>query len=183
MEVVNVSIRYITGDFKEIGLKEFAIRKMTGDYHIDEFWANRDISFSMRKGDMLGIIGKNGAGKSTLLKAVSGIMEPTKGRIICRGNVVALLELASGFDRELTVKENAYLRGAMLGYTRDFMNKNEWYGDQRRGWFFKCAGMDDQRNSHCRIYCICPSAELGKSLYDFHLSLFHIGRIWSVESV
>lgn len=123
MEVVNVSIRYITGDFKEIGLKEFAIRKMTGDYHIDEFWANRDISFSMRKGDMLGIIGKNGAGKSTLLKAVSGIMEPTKGRIICRGNVVALLELASGFDRELTVKENAYLRGAMLGYTRDFMNK------------------------------------------------------------
>jgi len=123
LEVENVSIRYITGDFKDIGLKEFIIRKLTGDYHIDEFWANKDISFSLRKGDMLGIIGKNGAGKSTLLKAVSGIMEPTEGRIKCKGNVVALLELASGFDRELTVKENAYLRGAMLGYTRAFMDE------------------------------------------------------------
>lgn len=72
---------------------------------------------------MLGIIGTNGAGKSTLLKVVSGIMEPTKGYVVRNGNVAALLELASGFDADLTVKENTYLRGAMLGYTRKFMDE------------------------------------------------------------
>lgn len=122
LEVNNVSICYITGDFKDIGLKEYVLRKLKGDYHVQEFWADRDITFSLEKGDMLGIIGTNGAGKSTLLKAVSGIMEPTKGYVKCTGNVAALLELASGFDGDLTVRENTYLRGAMLGYTRKFMN-------------------------------------------------------------
>ena len=77
----NVSIRYITGDLKSIGLKEYVLRKMMGKYHVKEFWADKDINFSLNKGDMLGIIGTNGAGKSTLLKAVSGIMVPTKGRV------------------------------------------------------------------------------------------------------
>lgn len=122
LEVHNVSIRYLTGDFKDIGLKEYVMRRLTGDYRVKEFWADRNISFSLEKGEMLGIIGSNGAGKSTLLKAVSGIMEPTEGYVKRRGSVVALLELASGFDGELTVKENAYLRGAMLGYTRKFMD-------------------------------------------------------------
>ena len=126
LEVENVSIRYMTGDFKEIGLKEYVVRRIKGEYRVREFWADRDISFSLEKGDMLGIIGTNGAGKSTLLKAVTGIMEPTKGRVVRRGSIAALLELASGFDGELTVKENAYLRGAMLGYTRKFMD--ETYG-------------------------------------------------------
>ena len=88
-----------------------------------QFWADKDISFSLEKGDMLGIIGTNGAGKSTLLKAVSGVMVPTSGRMIIHGSIAALLELASGFDKELTVKENTYLRGAMLGYTRKFMDE------------------------------------------------------------
>lgn len=119
----NVSIRYITGDFKDIGLKEYVMLKIKGQYHVKEFWADKDINFSLEKGDMLGIIGSNGAGKSTLLKVVSGIMRPTKGRMIINGTVAALLELASGFDGELTVRENTYLRGAMLGYTRSFMDK------------------------------------------------------------
>ncbi len=123
LEVKNVSIRYITGDFKDIGLKEYTMKKLKGEYHVTEFWADRDISFTLEKGEMLGIIGTNGAGKSTLLKAVSGIMEPTKGSVKREGNVAALLELASGFDGDLTVKENAYLRGAMLGYTRKFMDE------------------------------------------------------------
>ena len=122
LEVNNVSIRYLTGDFKDIGLKEYVLRKLTGRYKVTEFWADRHISFSLEQGDMLGIIGSNGAGKSTLLKVVSGIMEPTEGSVHREGSVVALLELASGFDGELTVKENAYLRGAMLGYTRRFMD-------------------------------------------------------------
>lgn len=123
LEVKNVSIRYMMGDFKDIGLKEYVIRKLKHNYHIQEFWADKDITFSLEKGDMLGIIGTNGAGKSTLLKVISGIMEPTKGHVKREGNIVALLELASGFDKDLTVKENAYLRGAMLGYTRKFMDE------------------------------------------------------------
>ena len=123
LQCENVSIRYMVGDFKSIGLKEWVVRRLTGNYHVTEFWANRDISFSLQKGDMLGIIGTNGAGKSTLLKAISGIMEPTRGYVTRHGKIAALLELASGFDGDLTVKENAYLRGAMLGYTRAFMDE------------------------------------------------------------
>ncbi len=119
----NVSIRYITGDFKDIGLKEYVMRKLTGNYKVTEFWADKDISFALEPGDMLGIIGSNGAGKSTLLKAISGIMVPTEGSIEVNGTVAALLELGSGFDGDLTVRENTYLRGALLGYTRKFMDE------------------------------------------------------------
>ena len=123
LEVKNVSIRYMTGDFKDIGLKEYLMRRAKNNYRIRAFWADKDITFSLEKGDMLGIIGTNGAGKSTLLKAVSGIMEPTKGYVKRQGTIAALLELASGFDGDLTVRENTYLRGAMLGYTRKFMDE------------------------------------------------------------
>ncbi len=123
LKVENVSIKYITGDFKSIGLKEYVMRRLKGNYTVKEFWANRNITFNLEEGDMLGIIGTNGAGKSTLLKAVSGIMRPSEGTIIRHGTIAALLELGSGFDGDLTVNENAYLRGAMLGYTRKFMDE------------------------------------------------------------
>ena len=123
LEAKNVSIRYMTGDFKDIGLKEYFMRRLTNNYQVREFWADRNVSFTLEPGDMLGIIGANGAGKSTLLKAVSGIMVPTEGWVDVRGKIAALLELASGFDGDLTVRENAYLRGAMLGYTRKFMDE------------------------------------------------------------
>lgn len=123
LKVKNVSIKYITGDFKSIGLKEYVMRRLKGNYTVKEFWANRNITFNLQEGDMLGIIGTNGAGKSTLLKAVSGIMRPSEGTIVRHGTIAALLELGSGFDGDLTVKENAYLRGAMLGYTRKFMDE------------------------------------------------------------
>lgn len=119
----SVSIRYITGDFKDIGLKEYVLRKLTGNYQVKEFWADWDVTFELEKGDMLGIVGTNGAGKSTLLKAISGIMVPTRGKIQTNGTVAALLELTSGFDGDLTVRENTYLRGALLGYTRAFMDQ------------------------------------------------------------
>ena len=119
----DVSIRYMAGDFKSIGLKEYVIRRLTGKYQVREFWADKDVSFDLYPGDMLGIIGGNGAGKSTLLKAISGIMVPTSGSMRVRGRIAALLELASGFDNELTVRENTYLRGALLGYTRKFMDE------------------------------------------------------------
>lgn len=122
LKVDHVSISYKIGDFKDIGLKEWTMRHLKKQYHIETFMAVNDVSFELHKGDMLGIIGTNGAGKSTLLKAVVGVMEPRTGTIVRNGSVAALLELASGFDADLNVRENAYLRGAMLGYTKEFMD-------------------------------------------------------------
>lgn len=136
LKLENVSIRYMMGDFKDIGLKEYVMRRLKRNYHVSEFWADRNISFSLEQGDMLGIIGTNGAGKSTLLKAISGIMEPTEGTVQRKGNIAALLELASGFDGDLTVRENTYLRGAMLGYTRKFM-------DQMYGQIIEFSGLGE----------------------------------------
>ena len=123
IEAHDVSIRYILGDFKDIGVKEYVLRRIKRNYQVREFWAVDGVSFSLERGDMLGIIGSNGAGKSTLLKAVTGIMVPTKGWVKVNGTIAALLELASGFDGDLTVRANTYLRGALLGYTRKFMNE------------------------------------------------------------
>lgn len=123
LKVEHVSISYKIGDFKDIGLKEWTMRHLKRQYHVETFTAVQDVSFELMEGDMLGIIGANGAGKSTLLKAVIGVMAPRKGHIERNGSISALLELASGFDGDLTVKENAYLRGAMLGYTKAFMDE------------------------------------------------------------
>ena len=85
--------------------------------------ALEDISFSVKKGEVLGIIGKNGAGKSTLLKIISGIMKPTKGKVEVKGNIVPMLELGSGFDFELTGRENIFLNGAILGYSKEYLKQ------------------------------------------------------------
>lgn len=123
IEAKDISVKYITGDLRNIGLKEFVMKKLTHKYHVEEFWAVSNVSFTVQKGDMLGIIGTNGAGKSTLLKVITGIMKPSTGAVKVNGSIAALLELASGFDGDLNLKENAYLRGAMLGYTREFMDR------------------------------------------------------------
>lgn len=123
IEAKNISVKYVTGDLRNIGFKEYVMKKLTHKYHVEEFWAVKDVSFTIEKGDMLGIIGTNGAGKSTLLKVITKIMKPSSGSVIVNGKIAALLELASGFDGDLNLKENAYLRGAMLGYTREFMDK------------------------------------------------------------
>lgn len=165
LELHDVAIRYMTGDFKQIGIKEYVMRKLTHNYTVKEFWAVNGVTFSLEHGDMLGIIGTNGSGKSTLLKAISGIMHPTKGWVKRQGSIAALLELASGFDGDLTVKENAYLRGAMLGYTREFMDNT--YEDIVR--FAELEGYEDRpfkqlssgmKSRPCFFHCI-----FGKSGY------------------
>lgn len=123
IEVKNVSVEYITGDLRNIGLKEFFTRKMTKNYRVESFLAVNDVSFELYSGEILGIIGTNGAGKSTLLKVITQIMRPSQGTVCVNGKIAALLELTSGFDPDLNLKENTYLRGAMLGYTREFMNE------------------------------------------------------------
>ncbi len=123
IECNNVSVIYKTGDFKSIGLKEYVLRRLKGNFKVKEFYADKNVTFSLEKGDMLGIIGTNGAGKSTILKAITGIMQPAQGKVKTKGRIAAFLELASGFDPEMTIKENTYLRGAMLGYTKDFIDE------------------------------------------------------------
>ena len=123
VDVKHVTVEYIMGDLKDTGLKDVIIKKLKGTYSVRKFEAVQDVTFALGEGDMCGIIGSNGAGKSTLLKVITGIMRPTAGTVHTEGNIAALLELASGFDMDLTVKENTYLRGAMLGYTRAFMDE------------------------------------------------------------
>ena len=123
VDVNHVAVKYKSGDFRNIGLKEFLAQKVTGRYTAKDFWAVEDVSFQLEKGDFLGIIGTNGAGKTTLLKAVTGVMRPARGSIETNGQISALLALGTGFDEDLTVRENIYLRGAFLGYTERFMNE------------------------------------------------------------
>lgn len=122
VEATDVTIKYLLGE-KNIGLKDFFIKKVRGEEVKKDFTAVQNVSFSLEKGDFLGIVGTNGSGKSTLLKVVSGIMAPTGGRMVVNGRVAALLELTAGFDGDMTVKENIYLRGALLGYTRAFVEE------------------------------------------------------------
>lgn len=89
----------------------------------NEFWALKDVSFSVKKGEVIGLIGSNGAGKSTLLKVVSGVMKPTKGSITVSGVISPMIELGAGFDPELTARENIYLNGAILGYSKKFIDE------------------------------------------------------------
>ena len=123
IEVKDIKVSYKTGDFTQIGLKEYVVRKIKKDLKTTSFIALDNISFTLENGDLLGIIGTNGAGKSTLLKVITGIIPPIKGTVNVNGKIAALLELASGFDPSLTVKENIFLRGAMLGYTREFITR------------------------------------------------------------
>lgn len=123
IEVKDVSVRFRMAGDRVNTLKEFMIQTLTKKMNYTEFWALQDVSFAVEKGDVLGIIGRNGAGKSTLLKVISGIMKPTKGSCENHGSIVPMLELGSGFDYELSGRENIFLNGAILGYSEQFLNK------------------------------------------------------------
>lgn len=121
IKIDSLSIRFRIANDKIMSLKEFVISLVTHKLKYNDFWALKDISFEIKKGEVFGIIGKNGAGKSTLLKVISGILKPTEGKIQFSGNVVPMLELGSGFDFDLSGRENIYLNGAILGYSEEFL--------------------------------------------------------------
>lgn len=123
ISVDHVSVRFRMASDRVGTLKEFVIRSVTKKISYTEFWALRDVTFEIKKGDVLGIIGRNGAGKSTLLKVISGIMKPTAGTTVNHGNIVPMLELGSGFDFDLSGRENIFLNGAILGYSEEFLLK------------------------------------------------------------
>ena len=121
IEVKNVKMKFKMSDEPLNSLKEVFTKAVTGKLKFNEFLAMDDVSFNVEKGETLGLIGSNGAGKSTTLKVISGILKPTEGKVITRGNIVPMLELGAGFDLELTGKENIYLNGAILGYTKEYL--------------------------------------------------------------
>ena len=119
----NVGMRFRLSQEKVDNLKEYVIKFLKREISYREFWAIKNISFEVEKGDRWGVIGLNGAGKSTLLKIVSGVMKPTEGSIQIKGKIVPLLELGAGFDPNYTGRENIYLNGAMLGLSKEFLDE------------------------------------------------------------
>lgn len=121
IEVKNVSINYKMMKDKVKSVKEYIVQLLQGKIQYEEFRALNDVTFDVKRGEVMGIIGKNGAGKSTLLKVISGILKPTEGSVALHGNVVPRLELGSGFDFDLSGRENVFLNGAVLGYNEKFL--------------------------------------------------------------
>ena len=122
IEVDNVSMKFNLSREKVDSLKDYIFKTIKREIQYHEFWALKNVSFSVEKGDRVGILGLNGAGKSTLLKVISGVFKPTEGHVDKHGKMVPLLELGAGFDPQYTGKENIYLYGAMLGYTKKFID-------------------------------------------------------------
>ena len=122
IRVSDVTMRFRMNNDKILSLKEFVTTALRGKLQYSTFTALEHVSFEVQKGETIGLIGRNGAGKSTLLKIISGIMKPTEGSVEWRGNVVPMLELGSGFDMDLSGRENVYLNGAILGYTKPFLD-------------------------------------------------------------
>ena len=123
VEVENVTMRFHMNSDRILSLKEFVTTALRGKLEYEDFTALENISFTVNKGETRGLVGRNGAGKSTMLKVISGILKPTKGSVATHGNVVPMLELGSGFDFDLTGKENIFLNGAILGYSEEFLKE------------------------------------------------------------
>ncbi len=119
----NISMRYLMTYDRIKSIKEYVVQMVQGKVKYEEFWALKNVSFDVQKGEVLGIIGHNGAGKSTLLKVISGILKPTSGNLEVHGNIVPMLELGSGFDTDLTGRENIFLNGSILGYSERYLKE------------------------------------------------------------
>ena len=119
----DISMRYLMTYDRIQSIKEYIVQMLRGKIKYEEFWALKNVSFEVERGEVVGIIGTNGAGKSTLLKVISGILKPTGGELEVHGNVVPMLELGSGFDHDLTGRENIFLNGSILGYSEKYLKE------------------------------------------------------------
>lgn len=122
VSVQNVTMRFNMASEKIDSIKEYAVKLLKGKLHFEAFTALSDISFEIKRGEIFGIVGLNGSGKSTLLKIISGILKPTEGTAKVNGTLSPMIELGAGFDPDLTGRENIYLNGSVLGYSKEFMD-------------------------------------------------------------
>lgn len=157
IDVRNVTIRFNLANQKVDNLKEYFIKLVKKELMFQEFLAVQDVSFQVKKGEAWGIVGANGSGKSTLLKAISGILRPYKGTISVRGSIAPLIELGAGFDGNLTARENIYLNGCVLGYTKRFMQE---HFDE----IVEFAGIEEFLDSPIKNYSSGMRARLGFSV-------------------
>lgn len=124
IDVNDVTMRFNLAEEKTETIKEYFVKLVSGKLHFNEFFALRNVSFQVKRGEAVALIGKNGSGKSTILKILAGVMYPTKGTVTVNGSIAPLIELGAGFDIELTARENIYLNGAILGHDRKFMDQH-----------------------------------------------------------
>ncbi|AIJ32373.1 ABC transporter ATP-binding protein [Actinobacillus suis] len=124
IKVTNATVRFNKATEDYNGLKEYFIKMLKGQLMFQEFFALKDVTFEVKRGESWGLIGTNGSGKSTLLKLICGILKPYKGTVEVNGNIAPLIELGAGFDGELTARENIYLNGALLGHKKAFMDQH-----------------------------------------------------------
>ncbi len=123
IEVNDVTMRFRMAQDRISSIKEYFVQSLRGGVKYNEFTALNGVSFDVQRGEVVGLIGRNGAGKSTLLKIIAGILKPTEGSVAVRGNVVPMLELGSGFDMDMSGRENIFLNGAILGYSESFLQE------------------------------------------------------------
>ena len=123
LKVEHVGMKFNLSQEKVDDLKDYVIKLLKHQISYNEFWALKDINFTLNKGDRLGILGLNGAGKSTLLKVIAGVLKATEGTVTAKGKIAPLLELGAGFDQQYTGRENIYLYGAVLGYSKEFLDE------------------------------------------------------------
>ena len=155
--VDNVSMKFNLSKEKVDSLKDYIIKSIKKEIKYNEFWALQNVSFTVEKGDRVGILGLNGAGKSTLLKVIAGVFKPTEGSVTKHGKMVPLLELGAGFDQQYTGKENIYLYGAMLGYSKEFI-------DEKYDEIVEFAELKDFMNMPIKNYSSGMKSRLGFSI-------------------
>lgn len=154
VRVNDVSMMFNLSSEKIDSIKEYFIKVLRHELHFQEFWALKNVSFELEKGDSIGIVGLNGSGKSTLLKIVSGILKPTKGTVETVGSIAPLIELGAGFDANLSARENIYLNGAILGHNRAYM-------DERFDEIIEFAELQDFVDTAIKNYSSGMVARLG----------------------
>lgn len=162
IQLENVSVSYRLPSERIGTFKEYAIRKLQRKIRIEKFWALTDISLQVNRGEVFGLIGNNGAGKSTMLKVISKVLKPTKGRVVVYGKIAPLLELGAGFHPELSGRENVFLNGALLGYSREEM---EGVFDE----IVEFSELDQFINSPVRTYSSGMHARLGFAVATAHM--------------
>lgn len=124
VKVENLGICFNLAKERVDSLKEYFLKFTKGSLHFEEFWALKDVSIEIKRGDFYGLVGINGSGKSTLLKTIAGVFKPTEGKVTVNGTIAPLIELGAGFDMDLTARENIYLNGAVLGFSKKFMDEH-----------------------------------------------------------